>query len=141
MYQYLSDVQKKRLFNAAFAVLVLLATFLGAEVLNAIKQNDYIGRGIVASNVISVSGTGEVFAVPDTGTFSFSVVEVGKTVGVAQDLAAKKVNAIIDAVKSLGVAEKDIKTTGYNSYPKYEYSAMPICANVYCPPTRQILIG
>ena len=85
MYQYLSDIQKKRLFNVIMAVFVLLAIFLGVKALNALKENSYIGRGTYAANVIAITGTGEVFAVPDTGSFSFSVVEEGKTVGEAQD--------------------------------------------------------
>ena len=143
MFQSLNDIQKRRFFNSTLAVLVLLAGFLGAKFLNTIKEYSYIGRGTIASNVISVTGVGEVFAIPDTGLFSFSVVEEGKTVGDAQNKASKKINSIINAVKSLSVAEKDIKTIGYNSYPKYEYGATnQICAiNGYCPPAKQVLIG
>ncbi len=142
MYQSLNDVQKRRLFNSVFASFVLLATFLGAQTLNALKENSYIGRG-TATNVINVTGTGEILAIPDTGQFSFSVVETGKTVAVAQDLASKKVNSVINAVKALGVNEKDIKTDSYNSYPKYEYSGA-LCIQTYpnyCPPGKQILTG
>lgn len=148
MYQYLTDIQKKRLFNITFAVLLLLAVFLGAEAMNAFKENDYIGRGTYAANVIAVSGTGEVFAVPDTGSLSFSVVEEGKTVAIAQEAASKKINTIIDAIKGLGVAEKDIKTTGYNSYPKYEYNTYPCPMSVDssgisypCKPGKSVLTG
>lgn len=141
MYQYLNDVQKKRIFNAIFTALILLSVFLVAQVLNALKSNSYIGRGSYATNIITVTGKGEVLAVPDTGEFSFSVVEEGKSVAVAQDLASKKTNGIIDAVKALGVNEKDIQTSSYNSYPKYEYTAQTLCTNGYCPPGKQVLTG
>src|SRR3989344_9365243 len=141
MYQSLSDTQKRRFFNTILGVLIVLGVFLAILALNALKESSYIGRGTYPANVISVTGTGEVFAIPDTATFSFSVVEEGKTVKEAQDKATKKINAIIDAVKDFDVEEKDIKTTGYNSYPKYEYSQSSICANGYCPPGRQILTG
>ena len=137
----LDEAQKKKISKAFFAVLVLLAVFLGAKVLNTIKEYSYIGRGTYAANVITVSGTGEVFTIPDTGSFYFSVTEEGKTVGDAQTKASTKINAIIDAVKAMGLAEKDIKTTGYNSYPKYDYVLNQICANGYCPPSKQVLIG
>ena len=137
----IDGVKKEKVLKALFAVLVILAVFLAIETLNALKENSYIGQGIVSANVINVSGEGEVFAVPDTATFSFSVVESGKTVAVAQDTAAKKVNGILDAIKAMGVKDKDIKTTGYNSYPKYEYAQAQICSNGYCPPSRQILTG
>lgn len=141
MYQYLSDVQKRRLFNSVLTVVIILAVFLGVKSLNALKENSYIGRGEYPANVISVTGTGEVLAVPDTGSFSFSVVEEGKTVKDAQDKATKKINSVIDAIKSGGVEEKDIKTENYTLYPKYDYIAQQICTREYCPPTKQVLSG
>ncbi len=142
MYQSLNDIQKKRFFNSVLAVAVTLAIFLAVLTLNAIKEGSNIGRNFYPANVISVYGTGEVFAIPDTGSFSFSVVEEGKTVKEAQDKASKKINTTLDAVRALGVAEKDIKTTGYNSYPKYEYQQQTkACAEIYCPPGKQVLTG
>jgi uncharacterized protein len=141
MDSYLDSTQKRRLYNSVLVVVILLAAFLAAKTLNEIKENSYIGRGIYAANVISVSGTGEVFAVPDVGSFYFSVVEEGKTVKDAQDKATKKVNDIISALKGQGIEEKDIKTTNYNSYPKYEYLSPAVCTNGYCPPGKQNLIG
>jgi uncharacterized protein YggE len=136
----LNDVQKKRLYNAVLVVVVLLGVFLAVKSLNALKEASYIGKGVYPSNVISVTGTGEVLTVPDIASFSFSVVEQGKTVKEAQDKATKKINSIIDAVKGMDVAEKDIKTIGYNSYPKYEYTNS-YCTNGYCPPSRENLVG
>lgn len=141
MYQNLSDVQKKRLFNSVYAVLILLAVFLGVKALNALREGSYIGRGEYPANVISVNGTGEVLAVPDVASFSFSVLEEGKTMKEAQDKATAKINSMISAVKALGVEEKDIKTSGYNSYPKYDYKQTQVCSMGYCPPGKQVLAG
>lgn len=141
MYQSLNDVQKKRFFNSVFAVAVLLAVYLGILSLNALKENTYIGKGTYAANVVSVTGTGEVVVVPDTGSFTFSVVEEGKTPKEAQGKASKKINTVIDTIKTMGIAEKDIKTDSYNAYPKYDYSAQPMCTSGYCPPSKQVLAG
>jgi uncharacterized protein YggE len=141
MYQYLNDVEKRRIFGVVFTALILLCVFLGIKSLNSLKENKYIGRGTYATNVISVTGKGEAVTVPDVGLLSFSVVETGKTVKEAQDKATNKTNGAIDALKALGIAEKDIKTESYNSYPKYEYSQNMICANGYCPPSKQLLVG
>lgn len=140
-----NNPEKTKVLKALFFVFVLLALFLGVQTLSALKEYSYIGNG-PAANVIAVNGTGEVFAIPDTATFSFSVTETGKTVAAAQDTASKKINSIIDAVKAMGVEDKDIKTTGYNSYPKYEYSnfACPAGSSPamgYCPPGKQVLTG
>ena len=140
MYQSLPDNNKRQFFLAVLSVLVFLSLFLLAKTAGAFKEYSYIGRGTYATNVITVTGRGEVTAIPDTATFSFSVTENGKTVAVAQDSASKKINNIIDALKKTGVEDKDIKTTGYNSYPKYEYRNV-MCTDGYCPSSKQILTG
>lgn len=124
----------------AAATLGALALFLVIEAASALKQFHYIGSGVTASNTISVSGTGEVFAVPDRATFTATVHEEAKTVSGAQDAATKKANAVVDYLKGAGVEEKDIKTTNYSVNPKYEYS-QGICSQNYCPPGKQTLVG
>jgi uncharacterized protein YggE len=139
----MDSVSKKRFFNAVLTMVILLAAFLGIKALSSLKELSYIGKGVYPSNVISVNGVGEVLAVPDVASFSFSVVEEGKTVKEAQDKATKKINSMLEAVKGLGVEEKDIKTTGYNSYPKYDYQ-QTVCTMQYpsyCPPGKQVLTG
>jgi uncharacterized protein YggE len=157
MDQSLNPVQKRRLVNSITVAFALLSVYLVALGLNTFKENAYIGHGVYPVNTITVSGKGEIFAIPDTGSFSFSVVESGKTVGEAQDLATKKINSAIDAIKAMGVDEKDIKTIGYYSSPKYDYSS-GVCTPgqsggvavgapqnssmpIYCPPGKQILTG
>ena len=133
--------QKKKIGKALFTVFVLLAAFLGLKALSTLKEFKYIGRGDYGPNTITVTGTGEVFAIPDVGVLSFSVIEEGKSVSEAQDKASKKINSILDELKKMGIEDKDIKTTGYNSYPKYDYVQTQICTAGYCPPGRQILSG
>lgn len=141
MYQYLSDIQKQRLFNAVLAAVVLLAVFLGFKSLNTIREFAHIGDGVYPTNTVTINGKGEIFAVPDVAEFSFSVVESGATVADAQGKATTKMNNILEAIKAMNIEEKDIKTTGYNSYPKYEYRSAGACTEVYCPPSRQVLTG
>lgn len=121
MNQFFDDNQKRYLSNSVIAVFVLLAIFLGIKAINSLKEYSFIGKGAYASNVITVSGKGELNVVPDVASFSFSVAENAKSVSDAQDQSAKKMNSIMSAIKEMGVNEKDIKTTGYNIYPKYEY--------------------
>src|SRR3989344_6102220 len=97
-----------------------LGVFLIAQAAGGIMNLRYIGAGIPPANTISVSGQGEAFAVPDLGTFTFSVVSDKSTVAAAQADAAVKINAVTAYLKSAGVNEKDIKTTGYSVYPQYE---------------------
>lgn len=129
----------ERIFKFVPMVLIFLSLFLIVVSLGALKEYRYIGSGN-QSNTITVSGEGEVFAIPDIAQFSFSVIEEAKDVETAQTTATEKADKAIEALKDKGVEEKDIKTTGYNVYPKYEYSRV-ICTEFSCPPSKQTLTG
>lgn len=138
----------KRILTFARAALVVLTVYLAVLVIAQLKSVEYIGTGIAAANTITVSGHGEIFAVPDTAEFTASVQETAKDVQSAQSAATAKVNAIDDYLKAQGIDEKDIQTTDYNVSPQYEYqnAACPAIANsngtpVYCPPGKQVLTG
>ncbi len=125
---------------AGAAALALLAVFLFVASVYAFKSVRYIGSGISASNTIQVSGEGEVFAVPDTATFSVTIQERAKVVADAQKTATEKANSIIAYLKEQGVEEKDIQTADYNVNPEYEYTNGS-CSAGYCQPGKQTLIG
>ncbi|TSC87051.1 MAG: hypothetical protein G01um10148_156 [Parcubacteria group bacterium Gr01-1014_8] len=118
----------------------MLALFLLVMTVSQLKEFRYIGSGVTATNTISVSGMGEVFAIPDTATFTVSVHEEAETVTFAQEEAAKKINAIKAYLLEAGVEEKDIKTVSYNVNPKYEWETVA-CREGYCPGGKQTLIG
>lgn len=126
---------------AGLAVLALLALYLLALVMSEFKSMRYIGSGVSASNTITVSGEGEVTAVPDTATFSVTVQERAKTVDAAQEMASTKGNAIVEYLEDQGVDKKDIQTADYSVYPEYEYSTRVCEPNEYCVPGKQTLIG
>lgn len=139
----LDPLSKRRLFNVVLTAITLLGVFLGVKVVSEVKQLSYVGKGVYPSNTVSVNGTGEVYMVPDVASFSFSVVEEGKTVNEAQGKATTKMNSILSALKEMGIEDKDVKTTGYNSYPKYDYK-QTVCTMQYpnyCPPGKQVLTG
>lgn len=104
---------------AAIAVLATLALFLVVKTWDAaFERNQY-----EPTNAITVEGTGDVSLVPDIAEIVFTVTESATTVKAAQDASTKKTDAAIEALKGLGVAEKDVKTTNYSVSPKYEYAA------------------
>ena len=130
----------ERIVQFGSVVLVMLALFLAAQSIKTFKEFHYIGSGVTASNTITVSGTGDVFAVPDTGTFSVTVQEEAKDVKTAQESATKKSNDIIAYLKGADVDEKDIKTTDYSVNPQYDYTN-GACTSGYCTPGKQTLRG
>lgn len=121
-------------------VLFLLAAFLFVATLGGLKGLRYIGGGVPVTNVVTVSGEGEVFAVPDIASFTFGVIEEAADVGAAQEAATKKINDVVAYLKSEGIEEKDIRTTSYNVYPKYDY-IQETCTQFRCPPGKQVLAG
>lgn len=77
--------------------------------------------GSKPDNVISVSGTGKVKAVPDVAVINLGVITQGKDAKEAQNSAAEKINKITAFVKSLGVAKEDITTSQSSLNPRYDY--------------------
>lgn len=126
--------------GAVFAVVVLLALFLGIKAFGEFKGLRYIGAGLPPTNTIYVSGYGEAVGVPDIATFTFSVVSERQTVAAAQEDATAKANAITAYLAEAGVAEKDIQTSSYSVYPQYDY-IQAVCTADFCPPGRQQLRG
>ena len=123
---------------SAACALGLLALFL------FVKTLDIVARGIghsdvYPSNVITVEGTGEATAIPNIATITFSVTESGTVVGEAQTKATAKMDKALAFLKDSGVEEKDIKTTSYNVYPKYENQ--PPCYGGVCPSYNPRITG
>ena len=111
-------------------VLVALVIALGSYACLTWQEAKYINSG---PTLISISGEGEVMAVPDVGQFSFSVVEGAANANEAQSASAAKVNDIIAYLKEMGVEDKDIKTEFYNLSPRWKYEAKPCPFGSYCP--------
>ncbi|MDB5237953.1 MAG: hypothetical protein JWM46_223 [Candidatus Kaiserbacteria bacterium] len=125
----------------ASIALAMLALFLLIASFAELKGYHYIGSGVAATNTITVTGEGQVFAVPDTATFTVSVIETGKDVTTAQTAANTKGNAIIAYLKSQGIDAKDIQTTDYSVNPQYDYSNTVCPSGTYCGPGKQTLVG
>ncbi len=116
--------------RGAMAVLVLLGLFLLGKSLNEFKQYDGDPQNL---NTITVSGEGEVLAIPDIATFSLSVMEEGKTVPEAQKKATEKNNAVIKFLRDKGIEDKDIVSSP-SVNPQYEYLQVR-CTQYACPPS------
>jgi uncharacterized protein len=74
------------------------------------------------ANLFSVSGTGKATGIPDTAVISIGVTKTSSTVADAQSQTNTATNKIIEDLKKLGIAQKDIKTTNYNVNPNYDYA-------------------
>ena len=102
----------------AFLVLAALFIFLGVRSWREVRE----GGSVMPQNTITISGKGSVFAKPDIGQVSLSIVHERPTVAEAQKESTDAANKVVAFLKSKGVEDKDIKTTDYSIYPQYNYT-------------------
>ena len=74
---------------------------------------------------LSIVGVGKVYYTPDEAMVTFRALGQGTTAEEALSVSASKASAIIDALKGLGIKDEDIKTSGINVYPRYDYEVKP----------------
>ena len=106
---------------AILVLLIVLIAFVFAATKNKIRQGRYIGQNIEAKNTITVSGEGEIYSKPDLALVNISVKTEKKNVSDALNENASKMNKIIKVIEGVGVEKKDLQTTDFNIYPRYEY--------------------
>ncbi|MDF0696860.1 SIMPL domain-containing protein [Rhizobium sp. MC63] len=71
--------------------------------------------------VISVTGDGESSMAPDMAIVTLSVVKQAKTAREALDENNKAMKDVLDSLKSGGIAERDLQTSGFSIQPQYNY--------------------
>lgn len=74
-------------------------------------------------HTLSVTGTGTVQVTPDVADVQLGVQITRQTVKAARDDAATAMNAVIDALHGLGIADADIQTSYINIGPVYDYNS------------------
>lgn len=73
------------------------------------------------SDAFSVTGEGSASTKPDSAVVTVGVQSNGQTAKTAQEQMNEKINKVSDAIKKLGIEEKDLKTSNYNVFPTYDY--------------------
>ncbi|MCF7843559.1 SIMPL domain-containing protein [Candidatus Gracilibacteria bacterium] len=121
--------------SLALVTISFAAIAMGMSDFTAMKYPN----GQVAS--ITVTGEGEVTAIPDIATVTLTVRESAKTVPEAQKLVEAKIKEVIKELSDLGVDKKDTKTLSYTINPKYEQQSTGYCNGYICPPTKTIIVG
>ncbi len=117
---------QKELFSfgltSLYKVLTVLVSILCVLAIiytvNTYKEGKIIGSS--ATNIISVSGKGEVKAVPDIANINITIRESGIVSKEAEEKVSIKTDKFLKEIKTL-INEKDIKTESYNVNPKYNY--------------------
>lgn len=100
-----------------FLIFVLMIVVIGYFVASIDEKSR-----TAETKTVTVTGTGEVYASPDVGVIDISVKTEDMDVSKASSDNSVKMNGIISFLKGEGIEEKDIKTTGFNINPRYEYN-------------------
>lgn len=114
-------------FNKIFsAFIVILLVFVGLFVY--LKLAGPIPFSVstvstVKNDVFTVSGEGKAVVKPDIAYVTVGIQANGSTVKSVQTQINTTINKVIAALKSLGIDEKDIKTTNYNINPTYDWTS------------------
>jgi hypothetical protein len=116
-----NEVKQIEVSKRLLVILVIFAIgAFGAWTSNAVFQylTFYQGYG---PREITVSATGKASVAPDIALITLGVTTEGKKVETIVPENTAKMNAILKAVKDLGIEEKDIQTTNYSLSPQYDY--------------------
>ena len=103
------------------ALVVLTAAMAINSVWDVLARLGWASPQTDTARTITISAEGKVTVTPDVARISFSVVTDGQTADEVQQKNSEAMNKVIGFVKSSGVADDDIKTVGYNLYPRYDY--------------------
>lgn len=99
---------------ASIFIFLLIFDRLGLKLPISVISQD---RGVP----LVVEGEGKVAVIPDIAIVSLGIEETGTSLLSVQKSVNQKAKDLVDAIKKLGINEKDIKTTSYNIYPEYNY--------------------
>jgi uncharacterized protein YggE len=105
---------KQTLIAALMLGAALLAAPAAAQPAQSITQS-------ITGTRLDVNATGEVTRVPDVAVISAGVVTKSSTAQAALQQAAARMERVRAALKSAGVADRDIQTSNINLEPQYVY--------------------
>lgn len=103
-----------KLIVVLVAVVLLFLGFRVAEMWRTITGN--------YPREITFEGQGTAYVTPDIATVQLGVTSEGETSESVVTQNTVKMNAVMAEIKARGIEEKDIQTTSYSLYPKYDWS-------------------
>lgn len=105
------------------AVLAVAAMALSAAALAQGPERVVVTQQPGGEKIISVQGEGVLDVSPDTAVIDLGLRVQRPSAREAQAAVAKDLAAVVEALKGIGVAEKDMRTSRAALEPVYDYSA------------------
>jgi len=100
----------------------MLRQILAAIFLTFLITAPAFADDIKAPRTMALSGHGEVRMAPDMAVVMIGVLSQGDTAADALKANTAAMQAILDSLKSAGIAEKDIQTSNFTVQPRYDYN-------------------
>lgn len=128
----------KHIIEPSSKMLTIMGTVATAFLLFAISFFLYQSNLSPANapKEINVTGEGKAYIKPDIAMVSFGVTSQAPKSQDAVSQSNEKMNAVIAAIKALGVEDKDIQTTSYNLSPVYDYKTVGVSPMMYPVPVQ-----
>jgi hypothetical protein len=107
------------LFIGALSGILLIALVAGVTSIVMGSPVQAQSTGVSNARQVTVVGNGEATGTPDTARVEIGVETSAPTTGEALQRNNEQVEAVINRLKDLGVAESDIQTSNFNMYAQY----------------------
>jgi len=107
-------------FGRTFGLVLALAAAL-MMVMPAAAQESTPEPTPAAPSTVNVSGEGIVYGSPDVAYLEVGVQTVDPDLSKAFGQTGDKITGVLNALKKLGIEDKDIQTTGVNVSPQSQY--------------------
>jgi uncharacterized protein YggE len=117
-------MKKKNLILKVVAFSLITAMLMGMMNMTASANilSTSAGSGTAApARTLTVFGNGVISVTPDIAILHIAVVTRGEDTSIQKENSAA-MDKVVDALKKAGVAERDIRTSGYHMYPDYNWS-------------------
>jgi len=108
--------------TAVVAAIAIGALVIAGPLVSAWRPAQPVAAADGPTPGITVSGIGRVTLKPDLATLSVGVQVQAASASKAQSQASSAMNAVIDAVKALGIAGDDLTTQWVSLDPVYDYN-------------------
>ncbi len=123
---------KKTLWVLALAVVLLVGSVAPALASSNEAWNSLLNKTVTSieqltapSAELTVAGTSAIAVEPDKASIMLGVTIEDASIATAQENVNTTMQAIVDALKALGIDERKMSTSNYNVYPTYDYSQEP----------------
>ncbi len=113
----------QKFLTLGISVFLLGLGLLACQSLTESEKVSAMSTGQTTENVIVTQGNAVVSGKAETAILSLGVTTQNASAAEASKENAKKMNAVIEALKKAGVKEDAMSTSDFSIYPEYDYNA------------------